>query len=421
MRKHRMTFSIQNMASQAKQAANVVATLSTETKNRVLMTISANLQAHTTKILAANQLDMKAAKENGLSESMVDRLLLTEERIIDIAKAVEHIASLPDPVGLVTKTSRLPNGLNVSKQRIPLGVIAMIYESRPNVTVDAASLCFKAGNAVVLRGGKEALHSNLALADSIHQALEQFDIPLHAISLVPDPDREIMNELLTLNEEIDLLIPRGGENLIRHVSQNSRIPVIQHYKGVCHLYVDQFGDLTKALNILINGKTQRPGVCNALETLLVHKDVVKQFLPVVAATFAEKKVRVHACEQAIEYFDNADLATDLDYDAEYLALEIAIKVVDSYDEAVSHIQRFSSGHTEVIITQDISLANQFIRQINSAVVMVNASSRFSDGGELGLGAEIGISTSKLHAYGPMGLESLTTEKFVVLGDGHTRV
>lgn len=415
-----MTFSIQNMASQAKEAANVVATLSTETKNQVLMTIAANLQAHTTKILAANKLDMDAAKENGLAESMIDRLLLTEDRIIDIAKAVEHIASLPDPVGLVTKTSRLPNGLNVSKQRIPLGVIAMIYESRPNVTVDAASLCFKAGNSIVLRGGKEALHSNLALADSIHQALAQFDIPLHAISLVPDPDREIMNELLTLNEEIDLLIPRGGENLIKYVSQNSRIPVIQHYKGVCHLYVDQFGDLTKALNILINGKTQRPGVCNALETLLVHKDVVKQFLPLVAAALAEKNVLIHACENSIEYFDNADLATDLDYDAEYLALEIAIKVVDSYDDAVTHIQRFSSGHTEVIITQDISLANQFIRQINSAVVMINASSRFSDGGELGLGAEIGISTSKLHAYGPMGLESLTTEKFVVLGDGHTR-
>jgi len=415
-----MTFSIQNMASQAKEAANVVATLTTETKNRVLMTISANLQAHTAKILAANKLDMDAAKKNDLAESMVDRLLLTEERILAIAKSVEYIATLPDPVGLVTKSSVLPNGLNMSKQRIPLGVIAMIYESRPNVTVDAASLCFKAGNAVILRGGKEALQSNLALADSIHQALAQFDIPKEAISLVPDPDREIMNELMTLNEDIDLLIPRGGENLIRYVSQNSRIPVIQHYKGVCHLYVDEFADLDKALKILVNGKVQRPGVCNSLETLLVHKDVAEKFLPIVAATFAENKVRIHACEKSLPYFENADLATDLDYDAEYLALEIAIKIVDSYDEAVTHIQRFSSGHTEVIVTQDITLANQFIRQINSAVVMVNASSRFSDGGELGLGAEIGISTSKLHAYGPMGLESLTTEKFVVIGDGHIR-
>jgi len=408
------------MAEQAKQACYQVSQLSTETKNRVLLTIAENLNAHVPKILEANKLDIEAAKANDLSEAMTDRLLLTPQRINDIADAVKHIAGLPDPVGLITKTDSLENGLKVSKQRIPLGVIAMIYESRPNVTVDAAVLCFKAGNSVVLRGGKEALNTNRALAESIHQALIQFDIDVAAVSLVPDPNREIMDDLLTLSDEIDLLIPRGGENLIRHVTRNSRIPVIQHFKGVCHLYVDEFADLTKAMDILLNGKIQRPGVCNALETLLVHESVANEFLPKVANAFAENKVRVHACEHAIEHFENADLATDLDYDAEYLALEIAVKVVQDMTQAVDHIHRFSSGHTEVIVSQDVSRTQRFVQQVNSAVVMVNASSRFSDGGELGLGAEIGISTSKLHAYGPMGLESLTAEKFVVLGDGHIR-
>lgn len=416
-----MTFSIHKMALQAKQASYQIAELSTATKNKILCTIADNLRAHTGNIIEANKIDLALAKENDLEDAMVDRLLLTPDRISDIAKAVEHIASLPDPVGLVTKTDTLDNGLKVSKQRIPLGVIAMIYESRPNVTIDAAVLCFKAGNAVVLRGGKEALNTNLALANSLQQALTQFDVDNAAVSLVPDPDREIMNDLLTLSDEIDLLIPRGGESLIKHVTRHSRIPVIQHFKGVCHLYVDEFADLTKALHILENGKTQRPGVCNALETLLVDKNKAADFLPMVAKMFADKQVKVHACQQSIEYFDYADSATDLDYDAEYLALEIAVKVVDDFDMAIEHIHRFSSGHTEVIVSQDISRANEFVKRINSAVVMVNASSRFSDGGQLGLGAEIGISTSKLHAYGPMGLESLTTEKFVVMGDGQVRV
>ena len=415
-----MSFSIKAMAEQAKQASYQVSQLSSATKNQVLITIADNLYAHVPKILAANHLDLEAAKKNSLADAMVDRLLLTTERIHDIANAVKHIASLPDPVGLITKTSSLENGLKVSKQRIPLGVIAMIYESRPNVTIDAAALCFKAGNAVVLRGGKEALNTNLALAESINQAFEQFGIDTAAVSLVPDPDRGIMNDLLTLSDEIDLLIPRGGESLIRHVTRHSRIPVIQHYKGVCHLYVDEFADLTKAMDILLNGKTQRPGVCNALETLLVHQSIASEFLPHVAAEFETQQVKVHACEQSIGHFRHADKATDLDFDAEYLALEIAVKVVDNIAEAQAHIQRFSSGHTEVIVSQDISRTEQFVKAINSAVVMVNASSRFSDGGELGLGAEIGISTSKLHAYGPMGLESLTTEKFVVQGNGQTR-
>lgn len=415
-----MTFSIQQMAADAKQASVALAALDSKTKDKVLLTLAEFLRAQQDTILEANKLDMAYGEEADLSPAMMDRLLLTPARIDAIAQAVEYMVTLADPVGLITKSDVRPNGLRVSKQRIPLGVIAMIYESRPNVTIDAAALCFKAGNAVVLRGGKEALNTNKALAKVLHLALAQFDIPEAAVSLVPGPDREIMAELLTLSESIDLVIPRGGEGLINYVSQNSQIPVIQHFKGVCHLYVDAFADLTKALNILENGKTQRPGVCNALETLLVHRDVAQNFLPKVAHLFEAKNVKVHACESSIEYFSNADAATYLDYDKEYLDLEIAVRVVDSFDEGVAHIHKFSSGHTEVIVTQDISIANEFVRLVNSAVVMINASSRFSDGGELGLGAEIGISTSKLHAYGPMGLESLTTEKFVVTGDGQIR-
>lgn len=415
-----MTFSIQKMAKEAKQASIQLANLSTETKNNALLSIASLLRSNTPTIIEANKLDLIDAEKNGLAAAMIDRLMLDEDRIENIAAAVEHIASLADPVGMITKNDVRPNGIKIAKQRIPLGVIAMVYESRPNVTVDAAVLCFKAGNAVVLRGGKEAINSNKALAACIQQALAQFEIEPACVSLVPDPDREIMNEMLTLSDTIDLVIPRGGEGLIKFVTKTSQIPVIQHFKGVCHLYIDDKANLEKGLAILINGKVQRPGVCNSLETLLVHKDVATEFLPQVATSFAEAGVKVHACDKALPYFDNADLATDLDYDAEYLALEIAIRVVDDFEQAVQHIQRFSSGHTEVIISQDISKTQEFVRRINSAVVMVNASSRFSDGGELGLGAEIGISTSKLHAYGPMGLESLTTEKFVVTGDGQTR-
>jgi glutamate-5-semialdehyde dehydrogenase len=304
--------------------------------------------------------------------------------------------------------------------RIPLGVIAMIYESRPNVTIDAAALCLKAGNAVVLRGGKEAIHSNLALAKCIEFALAKQQLDPAAVVVVPDPDRAVMNELMTLNESIDLIIPRGGEGLIRFVSENSRIPVIQHYKGVCHLYVDNAADQDKALNILKNGKTQRTGVCNSLETLVVHKDIAESFLPKAAAMLAEHNTVVHACENSIGYFSGAQPATEDDWHAEYLAMEIAVRVVDDFDQAIEHIEEYSSGHTEVIVSQDYSKTQAFIRRINSAVVMANASSRFSDGGQLGLGAEIGISTSKLHAYGPMGAESLTTEKFIVMGDGEVR-
>ena len=415
-----MTFSIHHLAQDARKVSLQLASLSSETKNRVLQSVANNIRQSMVSILEANQKDLDKAKQAGLSSAMTDRLLLNEDRLEAIAKAVEHIVSLDDPVGLVTRTSRRPNGLVVAKQRIPIGVIAMVYESRPNVTIDAAALCFKSGNAIILRGGKEALNSNQALLACIHQALETANLPLAAVSLVPTPDREVLSELLTLSQDIDLVIPRGGEGLIQFVTENSRIPVIQHFKGVCHLYIDQYADPDKALAILLNGKVQRPGVCNALETLLVHSKIAKQIMPQVAYVLEAANVAIHACDRAIEYFDSATPASIADFDAEYLDLEIAVRIVDDFEQAVEHIHAHSSGHTEVIVSQDISTTQAFVRQVNSAVVMVNASSRFSDGGELGLGAEIGISTSKLHAYGPMGLESLTTEKFVVTGDGHIR-
>lgn len=415
-----MSFSIRQAAKDAKDAARKVARLSPEQKREVLHEISQHLIQQTQNILSANQLDLEHAKDVHLDAAMVDRLTLTEDRVMAIANAVASIADQDDPVGEISQMKTMPSGIQVGKMRIPLGVVAMIYESRPNVTVDAAALCFKAGNAVILRGGKEALHSNLALAACLHHVLREHDIDAAAVTVVPDPDRAIMNTLMTLKDDVDLIIPRGGEGLIQYVSERSQIPVIQHYKGVCHLYVDQHADIEQALALLENGKTQRTGVCNALETCLVHNAVADEFLPRAAAMLKNHKTMIHACDSSICHFSDAVSATNADWQAEYLAMEIAVRVVDSYDDAVDHITQYGSGHTEVIATQHYATANAFIRDINSAVVMVNASSRFSDGGELGLGAEIGISTSKLHAYGPMGAESLTTEKFVVLGNGQTR-
>lgn len=415
-----MTFSIAKMAKDARKASYSLASLSTVKKDAALKAMADKLIEKTELIIEENQSDLIAAQKNGLSDAMIDRLRLTPSRIQDLANALTEVIGLADPVGGISDLSLRPNGMRVGRMRIPLGVIAMIYEARPNVTAEAAALCLKSGNAVILRGGKEALHSNLVIAKCLHEALLEQNIDPNAISVVPDPDRAIMNELMTLSEDIDLIIPRGGEGLIRFVSENSRIPVIQHFKGVCHLYVEQAADLQVAMNLLINGKTQRTGVCNALETLLVDAAVAAEFLPRVNQMALEKGVKIHACENSLSYFEEAEPATELDWDAEYLALEIAVKVVDGFDAAIQHIEEYSSGHTEVICSQSYSRTNEFVRRVNSAVVMVNASSRFSDGGQLGLGAEIGISTSKLHAYGPMGLESLTTQKFVVLGDGQVR-
>lgn len=411
---------VKAICQQAKQAALQLAQLSEADKNQLLLAMADQLEADSALILAGNAKDMAAGREKQLAEAMLDRLLLTEERIKTLANAVRYIAGLPDPVGQIRQMAPRPNGIQVGKMRIPLGVIAMIYEARPNVTADAGALCLKSGNAVILRGGREALQSSLAIAASLHKAMAKQGVNPAAISVIPDPDRALLLELLQQKDSVDLVIPRGGEGLIHFVSDNSKIPVIQHYKGICHLYVDKAADLDKAMALLLNGKTQRPGVCNSLETLLVHQAIAPEFLALVSAAFEEKQVEVFACDLSLPYFTAATKADDSQFDTEYLRLAMSVKTVGSYDEAIAHIQRHSSGHTEVICTQDISTAQRFLKQINSAVVMVNASSRFSDGGELGLGAEIGISTSKLHAYGPMGLESLTTEKYIVIGDGQTR-
>lgn len=415
------TFDIVALCQQAKVASRQLAQLGEADKNRLLLAMAAGLEAATAEILEENQLDMQQASQNGLPAAMQDRLLLTAERISALAVAVRQIAALPDPVGQIRQLAPRPNGIQVGRMRIPLGVIAMIYEARPNVTADAGALCLKSGNAVILRGGREALQSSLAIAAVLQRVLVQHHIHPAAISVVPEPDRALLLQLLQQDASVDLVIPRGGEGLIRFVSEHSRIPVIQHYKGICHLFVDKAADFSKALALLQNGKTQRPGVCNALETLLVHADIAAEFLPLAQQMLAEHQVELFGCANTQALLPQVQAAAAGQFDTEYLRLALSVKVVASFAEAIAHIEQHSSGHTEVICTQDISRAQRFVRLVNSAVVMVNASSRFSDGGELGLGAEIGISTSKLHAYGPMGLEALTTEKYVVIGDGQVRL
>jgi len=401
-----MTQSLKELAHACRIASRHVAQLSTQQKNETLHDMTEQLLADRDSIIAQNAKDVQAGKKNGLSDAMIDRLMIDGERLEKMANSLRDVAALPDPVGEITKTWRRPNGIQVSRQRIPLGVIAMIYESRPNVTSDAAALCLKAGNAVFLRGGSEAFFSNQAIAASLHKALEQNGIPKETITLVPTTEREAIKEMLTFTEDIDIVIPRGGEGLIRFVTENSRIPVIKHYKGVCHQFVDATADIETAVRLLIDGKCSRPGVCNALETLLVHKDAAGVFLPVAAAALRKKGVEMRGCQHTRAFIPDAAAATEKDYYAEYLSLTLAVKVVKNLHEAVQHIEKYGSEHTEVIVTKDYSNANEFLRRVNSSVVLVNASSRFSDGGELGLGAEIGISTTKLHAYGPMGLESM---------------
>ncbi|PKG81467.1 glutamate-5-semialdehyde dehydrogenase [Colwellia sp. 75C3] len=415
-------FNIATMAKKAKAASRVAAQLNSTEKNTLLNAIATAVEDNSDMIIEENNKDITAGREKGLSQAMLDRLVLNDKGIKEISAAIREIVALADPIGDIDKLSLRPNGIQVGKMRIPLGVIAMIYEARPNVTAEAAALCIKSGNAVILRGGSEAIYSNLAIAQCLHQVLTTHNVDENIVSVVPDTSRSVIEDLLQQSDTIDLVIPRGGEGLIRYVSENSRIPVIQHYKGVCHLYIDKYADLDKAVDILVNGKTQKPSACNAFETVLVHGDISASFLPLAAKALNDAaQVKIHACKDSIGYFANAELATEADYQAEYLAQEIAVKVVNSFNKAISHINEFTSDHTEVIISQDISRSQQFVRQINSSVVMVNASSRFSDGNQLGLGSEIGISTSKLHAYGPMGLEALTTEKFVVFGDGQVRL
>ncbi|MFC3715817.1 glutamate-5-semialdehyde dehydrogenase [Luteimonas soli] len=415
-----MSSYIRSLAERARAASHAIAALDPSRRAALLSKMADAVDAGRTDILAANALDMQRANEAGTTGAMLDRLKLDDGRIGGIVQAIREIAALPDPVGQVTRSETHPNGMTVEKVRIPLGLIAMIYEARPNVTADAAALCLRAGNAVLLRGGSEARESNIAIARCLHSALREFDLPIEAVALVEDTAREHVLELLQLTDLVDLAIPRGGERLIRFVAENARVPVIKHYKGVCHLYVDAAADPVAATRLAVDGKLSRPGVCNALETLLVHADIAGKWLPAAMGTLVRGGAEIRGCERTRELFPDAKPATNEDYDTEYLAPIISVRVVDSIDDAIAHIQRHTSDHTEVISTTDQAAADRFVRAIRSSAVMVNASSRFNDGGQLGLGAEIGISTTRLHAYGPMGLESLTIERWVVRGDGQVR-
>ncbi|MFC5526457.1 glutamate-5-semialdehyde dehydrogenase [Rhodanobacter ginsengisoli] len=415
-----MNASVRDSALLCQQAAIQIAELSTDSKNALLRSMADALQAQSATILAANAEDMSAARVKGISEAMLDRLALDDSRVGGIAEALRQVAALPDPVGQVTRSERSDKGFSIERVRVPLGVIAMIYEARPNVTADAAALCIKAGNGVILRGGSEAVRSNQAIAACLRGALRDAGLSEHALMLLDDLSREAMLELMQLSDIVDLIIPRGGEGLIRFVTENARVPVIKHYKGVCHLYVDARADLDKALDILVDGKVSRPSACNSLETVLVHADVAAGFLPRAVRALRERGVELVGDSRARELCPDMAPATDEDFAAEFLSLKLAVGIVDSEDAAIAHIRRFGSDHTEVIVTEDKVAADRFIHALRSAVVMVNTSSRFSDGGELGLGAEIGISTTRLHSYGPMGAEALTIERFVLRGDGQVR-
>ncbi|MCI2261793.1 glutamate-5-semialdehyde dehydrogenase [Xanthomonas indica] len=412
--------SIRTQALHCRDAAQALAQLSSSAKQELLEAMAAALEVDAEVILAANVRDLAAARAKEVGSAMLDRLALDRKRLDGIAAALREVAALPDPVGQVTRDDVRPNGIRVQKIRVPLGVVAMIYEARPNVTADAAALCIKAGNGVILRGGSEAIHSNTAIAAALRRALREAGIGEAALTLVEDLRRETMLELLQLHDIVDLAIPRGGEGLIRFVAEHARVPVIKHYKGVCHLFVDASADLDLAVKLLLDGKTTRPAACNSLETLLVHADVAARFLPLAAQALRERGVALRGDAATRALLPDIDSASDDDYAAEYLDLILAIAVVPDLDAAIAHIRRYGSDHTEVIATGDPANAEAFVQALRAAVVMVNASSRFSDGGELGLGAEIGISTTRLHAYGPMGLEALTVERFVVRGEGQVR-
>ena len=411
---------IRQQALQCRTAAQALAQLDTAAKDALLRAMADALGQDAGAILAANARDLEAARANGTTGAMLDRLALDGTRLSSIANALREVAALPDPVGQVTRSEVRPNGIRVERIRVPLGVIAMIYEARPNVTADAAALCIKAGNGVILRGGSEAIHSNTAIAAALQRAIGDAGLDPAVLTLVTDLRREAMLQLLQLTDIVDLAIPRGGEGLIRFVAEHARVPVIKHYKGVCHLYVDRAADLDLALRLLLDGKASRPGVCNALETLLVHAEVAADFLPRAAQALGVRGVEIRGDAATRALVPDAKPASEDDYAAEFLDLVIAVRVVESLEQAIAHIRRHTSDHTEVIATADEAAARRFVESLRSAVVMVNASSRFSDGGELGLGAEIGISTTRLHSYGPMGLEALTVERFVVRGQGQVR-
>ena len=411
---------IEEMAELAKGASRELRTLERAKKDAALELIATRLIEREEDIIRENEKDLSRAKEEGSSVALIDRLTLNEVIIRAMADGLREIASLSDPVGEVTGMRKRPNGLLVGRVRIPLGVIGFIYEARPNVTVDAAGLCLKSGNAVILKGGSEAIHSNLILGDLLREALGETGVPEGAIQVIPTTDREAVGILINLEDYLDIIIPRGGEGLIRFVTENSRIPVLKHYKGVCHIYVDQFADQDIAKEVCFNAKVQRPGVCNAMETMLVHEGIAGNFLPSMSEDFRRAGVEIRGCPKTAKLIGGIRPAAESDWPAEFLDLILAVKIVSSMEEALDHIERYSSSHTEAIITNDYNHAQRFLSEVDSSVVLVNASTRFNDGNQLGLGAEIGINTSKLHAFGPMGLEELTTTKFIAYGHGQTR-
>ena len=411
---------IVSKTSVSKEAARKLSSLSTEIKNNALLNMAKGLRENSEKIVSANLKDLENGKAKGLSEGLLDRLMINESRVNDMAIGLEQLAALKDPVGEVLGMETNYAGLQIGKVRVPLGVIGIIYEARPNVTVDAAGLCLKSGNAVVLRGGSEAINSNIAIIDVISKYAYEAGIPNGAIQFIDITDREAVNVMLRLNDYLDVIIPRGGAGLIKTVVENSSVPVIETGTGNCHVYVDSFADLEMAKNIVINGKTHRIGVCNATESLLVHKDVAKEFMPTIVKELQKLNVEVRGCETTVSLCENVKKATDEDYYTEYLDLIIAVKVVDSIEEAINHIHKYGTKHSEVIVTESYNNARRFQQEVDAAAVYVNASSRFTDGFEFGFGAEIGISTQKLHARGPMGLSELTTTKYIINGNGQIR-
>jgi glutamate-5-semialdehyde dehydrogenase len=411
---------VSDKAKKAKAASRTLATISTEIKNNALFKMAAGLEKDSARLIAGNKNDLVAADQKGLSRAMIDRLTLNPDRIKAMADGLREVAALPDPVGEVLRMWRRPNGMEVGRMRVPIGLIGIIYESRPNVTADSAALCLKSGNAVLLRGGSEAVHSNTAIVEVLSKAGADAGIPEGAVSFIENPDRTCVMEMLKLNQFVDLIIPRGGEGLIRMVSENSTIPVIKHDKGICHVYVDGKSDLKMAEEICFNAKVQRPGTCNAMETMLVHQEVAKAFLPAIIGRMKKAGVEIRGCEKTRAIVPDIKAATDKDWDTEYNDLILNVKVVKSMEDAMEHIAAHGSQHSEAIVTNDYQNARRFQREVDASAVFVNASTRLNDGFEFGLGAEIGISTTRIHARGPMGLEELTSTKFIVFGNGQIR-
>ncbi len=411
---------IEDMAKEAKAASRQLRSVGRDQKDSTLELLAGKLIDMQADIIKENEKDLTQARKTGLSAAMIDRLTMDYNVIRGMADGLREVASLPDPVGEVSGMWKRPNGLLVGRVRIPLGVIGFIYESRPNVTVDAAALCLKSGNTVILKGGSEAIHSNLILSNLLEQALVETGLPPKAIQVIPTTDREAVKILIGLDDYIDTIIPRGGEGLIRFVAEHSRVPVLKHYRGVCHVYVDEYADLQMAREICFNAKVQRPGVCNAMETMLVHKGIANDFLPDMVKRLHDANVEIRGCPRTLELSQGIKPAIETDWPAEFLDLILAVKIVSNMDEALDHIEQYGSNHTEAIITNDYNSSQRFLAEVDASVVLINASTRFNDGNQLGLGAEIGINTSKLHAFGPMGLEELTTTTFIVYGQGQVR-